>query len=86
MRKAFTHLDFRARDRIEALWKKGHTQVEIAGILGVHKSTVSREIQVRKKEDGEYKADVAQHKAGVQRSNSKHQGMKIEKHQWLKDI
>ena len=38
------HLDFRARDRIEALWRAGHKQKEIAGVLGVHKSTVSREI------------------------------------------
>jgi IS30 family transposase len=39
---------------------------------------------LRKKETGEYKADVADHKAGVKRSNSKYQGMKIEQHQWLK--
>ena len=84
MRKAFTHLDFHARDRIEALYKSGHSQVEISLILGVHKSTVSREIQCRKKEDGEYKADMAEHKAGVKRSNSKHQGMKIENNPFLR--
>lgn len=80
MRKVFTHLDFRARDRIEALWRSGHAQKEIAGVLGIHKSTVSREIQQRKKEDGTYSAAVAEHKAGIKRSNSKHQGMKIEQY------
>ncbi len=84
MRKSFRHLDFHARDRIEALWKAGHEQQEIAEILGVHKSTVSREIQSKKKENGEYKADVAEHKAGVKRGNSKYQGMKIEEHPELK--
>ena len=78
------HLDFRARDRIEALWRAGHLQTEIAVIVGTDKSTVSREIQRRKKENGEYKADVADHKAQILRSNSKYQGMKIEKCQSLR--
>lgn len=78
MRKTFVHLDFRARDRIEALWRVGHEQKEIAEVLGVNRSTVSREIRKRSKEDGTYSATVADHKAGIKRSNSKHQGMKIE--------
>ncbi|MBA3733262.1 IS30 family transposase [Patescibacteria group bacterium] len=84
MRQTFKHLDFRIRDRIESLWDKGVEQKEIAKIVGVHKSTVSREIQWRKKEDGTYSATVAEHKAGVKRANSKYQGMKIEQNQWLK--
>ena len=78
MRNSFVHLDFHARDRLEALWRAGHEQTEIADILGVHKSTVSREIEKRKKEDGMYSATVAEHKAGIKRSDSKYQGMKIE--------
>ena len=84
MRNSFVHLDFRARDRIEALWRAGHEQKEIAEVLGVHKSTISREIRLRKKENGEYKASVAEHKAGIKRSDSKYQGMKIEQNQWLR--
>ena len=84
MRKLFAHLDFRARDRIEALLSRGHTQKEVADILGVHKSTVSREIQQRVKDTGEYSASLAEHKAGIKRSDSKYQGMKIEKCQWLR--
>ena len=78
------HLDFRARDRIEALWRSGHEQKEIADVLGVHKSTISREIRSRKMNDGQYRASVAEHKAGIKRSDSKYQGMKIEEHQWLR--
>lgn len=83
MRKSFVHLDLYARDRIEALWRKGHTKSDIAKVIGVNKSTVSREIRCRMKETGEYKADTAEHKALVKRENSKYQGMKIEKHIWL---
>lgn len=78
------HLDLLVRDRIEALWKRGYEQKEIAGIVGVHKSTVSREIKRRQKEDGTYSATVAEHKAQVKRSNSKYQGMKIEKYPELR--
>jgi len=78
MRKTFKHLDFHARDRVEILWKAGHEQKDIALVLGVDKSTVSREIQGRKKQDGTYSAGAAEHKAGIKRSNSKYQGMKIE--------
>ena len=84
MGKIFKHLDFRARDRIEALWRNGHTKKEIADILEVHKSTIGREIERRKRETGEYKAEVASHRAGILRCNSKHQGMKIEKYSWLR--
>jgi IS30 family transposase len=66
------------------LWKAGHEQKEIADILRCHKSTVSREIHRRKKQTGEYRADVAEHKAQVARGNSKYQGMKIEQNQKLR--
>jgi IS30 family transposase len=84
MRNTFTHLDFHARDRLEALRNAGHTQQEIADILGVHKSTISREIRKRKKQDGVYSATVAEHKALVKREDSKYQGMKIERHPALR--
>lgn len=84
MRKTFKHLGFHDRDRIEILWKEGYAKVDIAEILGVHKSTVSREIQQRKRIDGKYKADSAEHKALVKRENSKYQGMKIERHPELR--
>ena len=78
MRKTFKHLTIFDRDRIESLWREGHTQKNISRILEVNKSTVSREIEDRKKSDGTYSATVAEHKALVKRQNSKYQGMKIE--------
>ncbi len=86
MRKTriFVQLDEYKRDRIEALLNKGVEQQEIAKIIGVHKSTISREVQKRKRLDGKYKADVAHHKALVARGNSKYQGMKIEEHPLLR--
>jgi len=66
------------------MWRSGHEQKEIAEVLGVHKSTVSREIRSKEKESGEYKADVAEQKTKVKRSNSKHQGMKIERNPTLR--
>lgn len=66
------------RDRLEALLRKGHSQVEVAGVLKVDKSTISREIKKRKRKNGVYDASTAEHKARVRRSNSKYQGMKVE--------
>lgn len=82
--KKYQHIDFRVRDRIEALWRAGHSQQEISEVVGVHKSTISREIRARRMRNGVYKAAVAEHKAQVQRSNSKYQGMKIERDPDLK--
>ncbi len=83
-KKLYSHFDFHTRDRLEALLDTGVEQKEIAKILNMHKSTVSREIRRHKLEDGTYGARVAEHKAGVARSNSKYQGMKIEAHPELK--
>lgn len=55
----------------------GVKQNKIAEILKVDKSTVSRELK-RKRKNGRYDADTAEHKAVVKRENSKYQGMKIE--------
>ena len=77
-RKPFRHLGQYDRDRIEALRIHGHTRVEIAKILKVNKSTLSREINRRQRKNGVYDAATAEQKARVKRSNSKYQGMKIE--------
>lgn len=64
---------------MEVLLSKGHTQKDVAQILRVSESCISRE-RKRERRNGYYSADTAQHKARVKRSNSKHQGMKIQKH------
>src|SRR3989442_187071 len=84
--KKYRHLTEHDRDRIEALLKSGHEQSEIARILKVDKSTISREIarnRRRKKKRkrarlGPYEATVAHHKAYVRRKYAKYQGKKIE--------
>lgn len=85
MKKSFVHLGRVRRDRIEALLDEGVKQKEIAKILKVNKSTISRELK-RKRDSDEYDSDIAHHKASVLRSNSKHQGMKVEKYPELKKI
>lgn len=77
-KRKFRHLTHLDRDRIEALLNAGHRQKEIAEVIQVDKGTISREINNRKRKDGRYESAAAHHKAQVARSNSKHQGMKIE--------
>lgn len=79
--KQLTQLD---RDRIQALLQREHTQTEIAAVLGVDKGTISREIQNRKRRDGRYEANTAQHKANQKRSLAKYQGMRVEHNSKLK--
>jgi len=84
-RKPFRHLNQSDRDRIEALKDAGHLQKEMAIILKVDEGTISKEIKKRKKKNGHYEATNAQRKANIRRSNSKYQGMKIEKYPELRD-
>ncbi len=79
-RESFRHLVQSDRDRIEALLNARHTQEEIANILQFDATAIGREIKRRKTKDGRYVATLAQGKANVKRSNSKYQGMKIEKY------
>ncbi len=83
-KRIFKQLNQTRRDRIESLWLAGTEQKDIAVIVGCHKSTISREIEKRKKKDDTYSAETANHKAQVARSNSKYQGMKIEQDPELK--
>ena len=71
------------RDRMEALFDAREKQKEIAKILKVDPATISRELK-RKRKNGRYDAATAQMKANIQRSQSKHRGMKIEGHPELK--
>jgi transposase, IS30 family len=82
--KKYQHLNQFDRDRIQALLDSGTKQIEIARIIGVHKGTISREVANRRRMDGCYKANTAEHKARVNRGNSKYQGMKIERNPELK--
>ena len=67
----FKHLSPEQRYQIEALNRNGTSQTKIAAIIGVNKSTVSRELQrntgKRGRYSGEYRAEVAQN-----RTNERH--------------
>lgn len=85
---SYRHLIQADRDRLQALRDAGTNQEEIARILGVDPSTISREIarnrrKYRKKKNvknknARYEAGVAEHKAYVRRKYAKYQGKKIE--------
>lgn len=84
-KKEYAHLNQTKRDRIQALRDRNHTQKEIAAILGVDKSTISREMQRnrRKKQiqggtkDGPYESSAANHKAYLRRYHAKWRWKKI---------
>lgn len=92
-KKKYKHLDQLKRDRIQSLLDNGHKQKDIAKVMGVDKSTISREIKrnrrkTRKKGgtvDGPYEATVADHKAYVRRLYAKYQGKKINENRQLKE-
>lgn len=93
-KRSYRHLNQADRDRIEALRDDGINQKEIAKIIKVDSSTISREIarnrrKYRKKKNiknknARYEADVAQHKAYVRRKYAKYQGKAISENQDLK--
>lgn len=86
--RSYRHLTQADRDRLQALRDAGTKQKEIARILKVDPSTISREIarnrrKYRKKKtiknrNARYEAGVANHKAYVRRKYAKYQGKKIE--------
>ncbi len=76
-RNRFRHLKATDRDRIHALYGYGHTKKAIADVLGVHKSTVTRELERYDRKTWRYSAAQAQADAEEKRSHSKRPGMKI---------
>ena len=68
--KPYTQLTQEQRYQISALLKGNHTQSEIATILEVHKSTISRELQRNRGQRG-YRPKQAQQFAASRRSKAK---------------
>lgn len=83
----YRHLTQADRDRLQALRDAGTKQEEIAKVLKVVPSTISREISRNrrkyrrkkriKNKNARYEAGVADHKAYVRRKYAKYQGKKI---------
>ena len=91
-KKTYHHLVQADRDRLEALLKSGHRQTEIAQVLKVDKSTISRELERNRRRKrkrkrvrhGPYTATVAEHKAYLRRKYAKYQKKKIERNKKLR--
>ncbi|KKS39572.1 MAG: Integrase catalytic region [Candidatus Gottesmanbacteria bacterium GW2011_GWA2_42_16] len=82
--RQFKQLDQLGRDRIHALYGNGHNQKEVALVLGVDPSTISRELARYGRSTWRYSAVRAQADADLKRSQSKRPGMKIETNPELK--
>ena len=88
----YKHLTIEDRDRIQALLDKNHKQNEIASILKVDKSTISREIRKNrrskkspvKNKANKYESYVANHKAYLRRYYAKYEGKQINTHRALR--
>jgi transposase, IS30 family len=94
-KRLYRHLTQADRDRLQAMRDVGIKQKEIARVLKVDPSTISREIsrnrrKRRKKKcvknkNARYEAGVADHKAYVRRKYATYQGKKINENTNLKD-
>lgn len=85
IKESFTHLQQKHRDRIHALYVDGYQQKDIAKVLEVNPSTISRELRRYGKKTWRYSSMRAQKDAEEKRTHSKRDGMKIEKHIELKE-
>lgn len=75
---SYQHINRDRRIALGALLRTGFSQKEIAEAIGVHPSTVGREIKRNQKEDGGYHAWVAEVFARERRKESKTKYRKIE--------
>ena len=81
---AYAHFSKVRRLELSVLQRKGYSQSDIAKVLGVNQSTVSRELKRNSmRNTGEYHPQKANHKAYVARKYSKYDGMKINRDQFL---
>ena len=67
----YKQLDLKARHQIKALLQAGHSQTKIAQIIGVHKSTISRELSRNSATRGRY-ANEYHPQAAQRKTNQRH--------------
>lgn len=82
--RKFRHLTEEDRDRLHVLHKHGTSQKDMAEVIGVSPSAVSRELARYGRTTWRYNAARAQADADWKRNRSKRPGMKIETHLELK--
>ena len=83
-RNTFVHLNSSHRDRLHALYLEGHSQKDIANVIGVNPATISRELKRYGRHTWRYSAVKAEADAQEKRARSKRDGMKIEAYPELK--
>ena len=95
MGKIYNQLTQEFRDRIAALSGAGHSQRQIATVLGIAHTTVGREVRrnsygsdarTEKEKHKTYNPTVAQHKTYVRRKYAKYQGKKIHENSRLESF
>ncbi len=77
--RSYTQLTQGQRYQIYALLKMGHLQVEMAGVIGVHKSTISRELRRNRGQKG-YRPKQAHQFALNKRKKARY---RIESSTWI---
>ena len=60
MNKSYKHLTIVQRHEIKVLYQAGHSLSFIGSQLGIHKSTISRELKRNARQWGSYDPNVAQ--------------------------
>lgn len=95
MGKQYNHLDQSIRDRIKALKDAGHSNREVGRVVGIHHSTVGRELtqnsygsddRTDSTKQNTYDSTAANHKAYVRRKYAKYQGKKIQENNELRSF
>jgi len=81
---SYTQLTQEQRYQISALMKTEHSQIEIAVVLGVHKSTISREVRRNCGKRG-YRPKQAHHFALNRRRNAVQRRIPVESWEWIDD-
>lgn len=80
-----TQLTQEQRYQIAALLKAGHTQTEIADVLGVHKSTISRELRRNRGQRG-YRPKQAHELAMTRRQEKTKTRISAQQWQWIEQL
>lgn len=76
--KQFTNLGFKDRKRIEILLAQNNSRNDIATKLGFHRSTIIREVERNKRQDGRYDANFAEKRARKRRRKKKEGKRKLD--------
>ncbi len=81
----YTHLTLNNRSALGAMRSAGYSQTEIANVIGVNRSTISRELSRNPSPNGSYHTNNAHNQAKKRRKKSKADCRKIENNHYLEE-